>query len=68
MPKAHKLTDFQKGEIVALEPQFSHTKISMQLNIQQSTVTKFLQRFKNHKSIENLPHSGRPRKTSKTRD
>ena len=60
--------DFQKGEIVALEPQFSHTKISTQLNIQRPTVTKFLQRFKNRKSIENLPRSGRPRKTSKTRD
>ena len=68
MPKAHELTDFQKGEIVALEPQFSHTKISTQLNIQRPTVTKFLQRFKNRKSIENLPRSGRPRKTSKTRD
>ena len=68
MPKAHELTDFQKGEIVALEPQFSHTKISTQLNIQRPTVTKFLQRFKNRKSIENLPRSSRPRKTSKTRD
>ena len=68
MPKEHELTDFQKAEIVALESQFSHAEIGAQLNIHPSTVTKFLQRFKSHESIENLPRSGRPRKTSETRD
>ena len=68
MPKTHELIDFQKREIIALEPQFSHAKISMQLNIQWPTVTKFLQCFKNHKSIKNLPRSNWLRKTSKTRD
>src|SRR4030095_9601331 len=68
MPKEHELTDFQKAEIVALEPQFSHAEIGEQLNIQRPTITKFLQRFKKRESIENLPRSGRPRKTSKTGD
>ena len=64
MPKEHELTDFQKAEIVALEPQFSHAEIGAQLNIQQPTITKFFQPFKNYESIESLPRSGRPRKTS----
>jgi transposase len=68
MPKEHELTDIQKGEIVTLEPHFSHADIGTQLHIQRPTVTKFLQRFKTRKSIENLPRPGRPRKTSKTRD
>ena len=68
MPKEHELTDVQKAEIVALEPHFSHAEIGMQLNIQRPTVTKFLQRFKTRKSIQNLPRPGRPRKTSKTGD
>ena len=54
MPKEHKLSDTQKAQIVALEPHFSHAEISGQLNIQQSTVTKFIERFKNREYIENL--------------
>ena len=43
-------------------------EIGARLNIQWPTITKFLQRFKNRVSVENLPRSGRPKKTSKTRD
>ena len=68
MPKEHELTDVQKAEIVALEPHFSHAEIGMQLNIQRPTVTKFLQQFKIHQSIQNLPRPGRRQKTSKTGD
>ena len=68
MPKEHELSDAQKAQIVALEPHFSHAEISVQLNIQRLTVTKFIERFKNRESIENLPRSGRPRKTSETGD
>ena len=68
MPKEHELSDAQKAQIVALKPHFSHANISMQLNIQQLTMTKFVERFKNHKSIENLPRSGQPQKTSETGD
>jgi len=68
MPKEHELTDIQKAQIVALEPHFSHADIGVQLGIQRPTITKFLQRFKNRKSIENLPRPGRPRKTSETGD
>lgn len=35
MPKELELTDFQKAEIVVLEPQFSHAEIGEQLNIQR---------------------------------
>ena len=60
--------DIQKAQIVALEPHFSHADIGVQLDIQRPTITKFLQRFKNHKSIKSLPRPGRPRKTSETGD
>ena len=68
MPKEHELTDIKKAEIVALEPHFSHAEIDEQLDIERSIVTKFLQRFHSRQSIENLPRSGRPRKTSETGD
>ena len=68
MPKEHELSDAQKAQIVALEPHFSHAEISVQLNIQRSTVIKFIERFKNPEYIENLPRPGRPRKPSETRD
>ena len=68
MPKEHELTDLEKGGIVTLEPHFSHAEIGDQLDIDRSTVTKFLERFHIRQSIENLPRSGRPRKTSETGD
>ena len=65
MLKEHELWDIEKAGIVAFEPHFSYAEIGKQLNIERSTVTKFLQRSK---SIENLPRSGRPRKTSEMGD
>ena len=65
MPKEHESSDAQKQQIVALEPRLSQADIGAQLNIQRSIITKFLQRFKNHESIDNFPRFGRPRKTSK---
>ena len=68
MPKKHELTDAQKMEIVALEPHFSHAEIGEQLQLDRSTITKFIERYKNRNSIENLSRPGRPRKTSKSED
>ena len=66
MPKKHKLTDAQKMKIVALEPHFSHVEIGEQLHIDRSTITKFIECYKNRNSIENLSRPGRPRKISKS--
>jgi len=68
MPKGHELTMFQKGEIIALEPHFSHADIGDQLGIPRETITDFLERSQTRQSIENLPRPGRPRKTSDTAD
>ena len=58
------LTDIQKGRILeARDLGKSHAEIGTQLNIPRTTVTSFLQRFEKRGSDENLPHSGRPRKT-----
>jgi len=43
----HELTDFQKGEIVALAPYFSHTEIANQLDIPRTTVISFLESVRN---------------------
>jgi transposase len=66
MSQRKELTDFQKGEIEALRPYFSHGEISKQLNIPRRTVSSFIQRTQQRQSIENLPHPGRPRKISNT--
>ena len=42
----HELTDFQKGQIKALAPHFSHTEIANQLAIPRTTVITFLERAK----------------------
>ena len=65
----HKpLTDFQKGEIIALKPLYSIRKIGRQLNIPHETISDFICHTNNRKSVGNLPHPGRPRKTSKRTD
>jgi len=68
MPKEHELTDFQKGEILALKPHFSHAEIGLQLHIPRQTITDFIERSKERQSIENIPRPGRPRKTSTMTD
>ena len=46
MPKEHELTDFQKGEILALKPHFSHAEIGLQLHIPHQTITDFIEHSK----------------------
>src|SRR5579862_5714555 len=62
--QCHELTDFQKGQIEGLRHYLSHTEIANQLAIPRATVVSFLERLDGHQSIDNLPHPGRPRKTS----
>src|SRR5579859_3460120 len=64
MHPRNPLTDFQKGEIEALIPYLSHGEISKQLHIPRSTITSFITRVRRQQSVQNLPHIGRPRKTS----
>ena len=68
MTKGSELTNAQKQQILALEPHYSHADIGIQLNIPRATITAFLLRTRKRQSIENLPHPGRPRKTSTTTD
>lgn len=68
MPKEHELSDFQKGQILALEPHFNHTEIGHQLAIPRTTIINFLHRYHERQSIENVHRLGAPRKTSKTTD
>src|SRR5579859_7842740 len=59
-----ELTDLQKGRIIearALGKSF--TEIGEELHIPRKTVSSFFERFQSHSSEENLPHTGRPRKT-----
>lgn len=62
--QCNRLTDFQKGEIDALRPYFSHREIGSELGIPRRTVSSFLQRSDERQSIENIPPPGRPRHTS----
>ena len=64
----HPLTDIEKGEIIVLNKNISHAKISKELHIPRRTISNFLQRLKNRHSPYNLLHPGRPRKTSATAD
>ena len=64
-----ELTAFRKGWIIeARGLRKSYTEISNELGISCSTVLHFLQRFQERGSEENLPHTGRPRKTSERFD
>lgn len=63
-----ELTEFQKGEIVALRHFYSHREIGRQLNIPHSTVSAFLDRLDVRENHENLHHTGRPRKTTRSDD
>ena len=60
----HELTDFQKGEIVALRGSMSHREIGRQLGIPHRTVSSFLKRYDQRGSIDNLSRPGAPRKLS----
>ena len=64
----HPLTDIEKGEIIVLNKNISHRKISKELHIPQRTISNFLQHLKNRHSLYNLLHPDRPRQTSVTAD
>lgn len=68
MAKQHELTDFQKGEIIALASHFSRSDISRQLRVPRQTISSFLTRYNKHGSTENIQRHGRPRKTSSVND
>jgi len=59
-----ELTDFQKGEIVALRVSKSHREIGHQLGIPHRTVSSFLELYDQRNLINNLPHPGAPHKLS----
>jgi transposase len=64
-----ELTDVQKGQIrEARGLRKSYTEISKELHIPRSTIVSFFHRFQERGSEENLPHTGRPRKTSASFD
>jgi Transposase len=68
MAKGNELTDFQKGEILALKGLMSQQKISVRLDIPRTTIDSFITRAETRNSIENIPRPGAPRKTSKSDD
>ena len=68
MPKGKELTEFQKGEILALKGLMSQQKISIRVDIPRETITSFLKRVETRDSIKNIPRSGAPRKTTKSDD
>lgn len=71
MPPVHhrnELTEFQKGEIVALSHDKKPPQIGNDLHIPRQTVLSFLKRLNQRQSTENLHRSGRPRKTTATAD
>jgi len=67
-PQREELSDFQKGEIVALSDLYSHREIGRKLSIPHSTVSAFLNRYHDHENPANLYHTGRPRKTTSSDD
>ena len=67
-PQRMELSEFQKGEIVALNDLYSHREIGRQLGIPHSTVDAFLKRYADRENYDNLYHSGRPRKTTSSDD
>jgi len=68
MPQRKQLTNVQKGGIIALGQHYKPARIGRELSIPRKTVDSFLNRFQQRSSVENLPRSGRPRKTSSTGD
>ena len=63
-PRRTELSEFQKGEIVALSGFYSDREIGRRLGISHSTVSAFLERYASRENHDNLHHTGRPRKTS----
>ena len=62
----HELTDFQKGEIIEGAKFSSHAEIARDLKIPRRTISNFLSRTAQRKSVNNLPRVGAPRKLSQS--
>jgi len=62
----HELTEFQKGEIIEGTKFSSHSEIARDLKIPRRTVSSFLSRSRQRKSVNNLPRAGAPRKLSQS--
>ena len=60
--------DYQKGQIEGRSESMSHSEISKELGIPRRTISNFLNRLKLRENNENLPHPGRPRKTTQSDD
>ena len=67
-PRRAELSEFQKGQIVALSDLYSHREIGLQLGIPHSTVSAFLSCYTDRENHENLHHIGRPRQTTSSDD
>jgi transposase len=64
-----EMSTLQKQTMVSLrEDGFSQYKIAEILEVSQSCISRFLRKFNQSGSIENLPRSGRPRKTNEQGD
>src|SRR5947207_3724235 len=68
MSPRKELTDFQKGEIVALIDLMSHRDIGIRLNISHQIVTSFLKRLATRGSVENIHRPDAPWKTFNSDD
>lgn len=55
-------TDTKKAIVKLVESGLSCRKIAEMLGINPSTVHKFLKRYRQRNSAENIPRTGRPRK------
>ena len=67
-PQRTELSEFQKGQIVALSAIYSAREIGRQLGISHSTVSAFLSRYADRENYDNFHHIGRPRKTASSGD
>ena len=67
-PPQSELSNFQKGQIVALSASYSAQEIGRRLDIPHSTVSAFLQRYADRENYDNIHPTGRPRKTTSRGD
>jgi len=67
-PQRSELSDFQKGEIVALSASYSAREIGRRLAIAHSTVSAFLQHYADRENYDNIYTAGRPRKKTSRGD
>lgn len=67
--KRKEMSTPQKQLVISLRRDgFSQYKIADIIGVSQSCISKFLRKFNRRRNIENLPRSGRPRKTDEKGD